>query len=507
MFQSEVGRIFLNAYNKKYETNYTPKEFFMEIWYPMFFESDTHMMSVMNSVFCTDSNMVTILSLLKKNRIIHTNYENISPNTITIPEKIKFENIEMMNLKIEELKVDKDVIAIKNDSNKKKIQYVVYYRKTPERAKLLLEQFFSKIEDICNLKEIANGSVVIGYGVKEKTKPTSCFDSDINVRIDEDMILLSWVGQSLGVGVEGGYTLLFKDSEILLAVYEGWSEYRNLLKESTKEIPIPVNKINTWNGQWLRYRLSEYYNPQKNSFNTFENEQLLVITKDKKTKVITEIEIPTIEWMLLFMAITIFKHNQDSIMSYVYQMGQSNKTLGFFPIKIHKIRHLIDLYRQIFNFKSAEVFQLYKQIKMENTIENMCLSGAIGYDKHYEPKEKGVTKKIQKSFLKTKEVWRIIMSKLSVEQRKFVEEKLIPALLNYSESGTNNQPKQRVKNLLDIKNKSFSKHINILKDIMEDTTDKSVKEIYNTWYNIVDENENNFNNIFDHLTFKYAYIK
>lgn len=49
MYTSTIGRIFLNAYNKKYNTQYTAKEFFTDIFIPLFFDHNKYMMTGGNS--------------------------------------------------------------------------------------------------------------------------------------------------------------------------------------------------------------------------------------------------------------------------------------------------------------------------------------------------------------------------------------------------------------------------------------------------------------------------
>lgn len=49
MYTSTVGRIFLNAYNNKFQTNYTAKAFFTDVFVPLFFGYDKYMMTAGNS--------------------------------------------------------------------------------------------------------------------------------------------------------------------------------------------------------------------------------------------------------------------------------------------------------------------------------------------------------------------------------------------------------------------------------------------------------------------------
>lgn len=49
MIAANIGKIFLDAYNEKYQSNYSPKEFFVEKYYEIFFNHNKYMMSAGNS--------------------------------------------------------------------------------------------------------------------------------------------------------------------------------------------------------------------------------------------------------------------------------------------------------------------------------------------------------------------------------------------------------------------------------------------------------------------------
>jgi len=51
MIAANIGKIFLCAYNEKFKSNYTPKEFFVEKYFAMFFDHDKYMQWVTNSPF------------------------------------------------------------------------------------------------------------------------------------------------------------------------------------------------------------------------------------------------------------------------------------------------------------------------------------------------------------------------------------------------------------------------------------------------------------------------
>jgi hypothetical protein len=51
MIAANIGKIFLEAYNEKFKSNYTPKEFFVEKYFTLFFDHEKYMQWVTNSPF------------------------------------------------------------------------------------------------------------------------------------------------------------------------------------------------------------------------------------------------------------------------------------------------------------------------------------------------------------------------------------------------------------------------------------------------------------------------
>lgn len=51
MYTSYIGKKFLKLYNERKESNLTPKEFFVDIQFPIFFDDDRHLMHVHGSTF------------------------------------------------------------------------------------------------------------------------------------------------------------------------------------------------------------------------------------------------------------------------------------------------------------------------------------------------------------------------------------------------------------------------------------------------------------------------
>lgn len=51
MITSNIGKIFLDAYNEEYGTSYDARTFFLEQFYPLFFDQNKQMMYAINSPF------------------------------------------------------------------------------------------------------------------------------------------------------------------------------------------------------------------------------------------------------------------------------------------------------------------------------------------------------------------------------------------------------------------------------------------------------------------------
>ena len=122
---------------------------------------------------------------------------------------------------------------------------------TPEQRKIRFEKLIKKIEE-----SEADASIARGYASLDVTATTSGQVTDLKLPNSQEEIYTSWIGDALGIGVQGGFSILFSNKEILLDIFEGWKLYRTSLNETTM---LKGNQINTWNGQWL----SHYYDTRE----------------------------------------------------------------------------------------------------------------------------------------------------------------------------------------------------------------------------------------------------
>ncbi|NJO89573.1 MAG: hypothetical protein HC831_11950 [Chloroflexia bacterium] len=253
MIAATIGRTFLKAFNEKYNCNYTPKQFFDEVYFETFYNHNKYMQWVTNSPFVQ----------MKKGQ---------KPETLSKNERVE-----------------------------------------------KLSDFHKKVSEGCK-----DASIAIGFAANESSEyaTTSGLVTDLIIDVSSDDIYYSWIGGGLGIGVAGGYSIYYNDGPLLLDTFEGWKVYRKYLNDTVLE-RMRGNQINTWNGQWLTFYLGKDYNEQFDfSFLT----QKEIFHSDAQL-----VEVNTVSWNELFFSIS-RKYPDQSRTGYVYSLGQTNKTLGFYPI-------------------------------------------------------------------------------------------------------------------------------------------------------------------------------
>lgn len=305
MITSNIGKIFLDAYNEKYGTSYDARTFFLEQFYPLFFDQNKYMMTAGNSPL-----------------------EN---------PKLSWD----------------DMIK-----GKKPFE-------TPEQRKIRFEKLIKKIEE-----SEADASIARGYASLDVTATTSGQVTDLKLPNSQEEIYTSWIGDALGIGVQGGFSILFSKKEILLDIFEGWKLYRKCLNETSM---LKGNQINTWNGQWL----SHYYDPREYNadmplagYNPFNVNKDGIISIDTQT------------WTKILIGIS-KKYRNAQILGYIYSIGQTNTTIGFIPFDLTQIRRPIHLYEKIFGMSNGRNAESLWGTAIG--FKTACTYGAIGI-KAMEPK-------------------------------------------------------------------------------------------------------------------------
>ncbi|VEN72986.1 conserved hypothetical protein [Candidatus Desulfarcum epimagneticum] len=237
---------------------------------------------------------------------------------------------------------------------------------SPEERREKLNKLFVKAKT-----ETPDSSFAIGFPASELKEfaTTSGLVSDMEIPVDESDIYYSWIGSGLGIGVSGGVCIFFTEPEILLKTFEGWHVYRKFLNDETLKKLAP-NKINSWNGQWLNYVYQKRH--KKNfDFTALDNQNLFKHGKDGT------IVIETIKWSKLFFNIS-RKFPDQTLMGYVYSLGQTNKTLGFFPFHFKQAQTIKHFYKILFGENNAiRDSSAYENLYGAH-IKRACELGSIG---------------------------------------------------------------------------------------------------------------------------------
>jgi len=295
MITATIGKIFLEAYNKKYGTKYDAKTFFVEVYHPLFFDSNKYLQWVQNSPFVQ----------MKKGQ--------------------KVENL------------------------------------TAEERKEKLQDFFAKVDECENL----DASIAPGFPASEEKEfaTTSGQVTNLNLETGKDDIFLSWIGSSLGVGLQGGLSILFPEPVILLDLFDGWKFYRKVIDENDK---LQGNQIVRWNGRWLAHRYSKDFRQEQPmaDFTPFEttNEGMSVATQS---------------WTKVLIGISRQFANPKMI-GYVYRFDKTNTTIGFIPFSLEHIRRPIQLYAKLFDAEEGKKAE--DLWGTESGFRASCQRGAIGIE-------------------------------------------------------------------------------------------------------------------------------
>ncbi len=227
-----------------------------------------------------------------------------------------------------------------------------------------LENLFEKAEN-----DIPDASFALGYPASETKEyaSTSGLVSDVLIPADEDEVYLSWIGSSLGIGVAGGFTILFDNPNITLQTFEGWKVYRRYLNDPVLA-KLRGNQINTWNGQWLTYSMNPNEFRKDFDFSELTNQKIFKVDA-------TMAEVTTVNWSQLFFSLSL-QFPQAEMMGYVYGFGQTNKTIGFIPFQLKSGSRLKDVCKQLFGgvYTDPKLFESLFGMH----IKRACELGSIG---------------------------------------------------------------------------------------------------------------------------------
>ncbi len=364
---------------------------------------------------------------------------------------------------------------------------------TPSVLAITLSKVHAKIEggDV-------DASIYMGGPSSDTKATTSGQVTNIHRDIPPDDVYASWIGTGLGATVEGGLSLLLDDDEPLLALYEGWREYRCLLDQTPNLKP---HQINTWNGQWLTYRLGKAYNPAVN--HTWQ-------TNADGSGLETQ------TWVQLLFALSHHYHKTPgkTLTAYVYAFGQMNRTLGFARLNLPEVYALADLYNELFTVPPGMVPASFEELyKTENGFKRACQNVAVGL-RALQPKDLRAymdgSKKPDNAErtlqFQTYQTWIIAM--LNNKDLSTRAEALAEALHQYgqsSRSGKTTETRQ-AEEVLDSKNRL--KFIEALTAITEKLPDEhGTAELFNTVVEeVITMPTDNVPLFLTLVRFKYAYL-
>lgn len=367
MITTVVGKTFLKAYNEKYGKALSPKEFFEQEYWELFFNHPKYMQWVTNSPFVQ----------MKGGQ---------KPHLLKAEERLE-----------------------------------------------KLENLFEKVDE-----GVPDASFALGYPASESKEyaSTSGQVSDLEIPTVAEDVYLSWIGSGLGLGVSGGYSILFDDPMITLQTYEGWKVYRKYLNDAVIE-KLPGNKINTWNGQWLTYSLNDDF---REDFEFSDLEDQSVFSSKESS-----IDVNTVQWSRLYFSVSRYIPDVQ-LLGYVYSFGQMNKTIGFIPFQFKSAKNILDIYEKLFGQMLMDKRHFESMFGMH--IKRACELGSIGIQALRPDGLKKIMDQGKSISFKKEEdtynyhaykTWLVAMLSKNKEEMLTYSEKMAQALIRYRDEETGTQ--------------------------------------------------------------------
>jgi hypothetical protein len=214
--------------------------------------------------------------------------------------------------------------------------------------------------------EPPNMAIYVGYGAKDVFGTTSGQISSINYSIDGEEMYASWIGEALGIGVNGGFVMLIDKEDVLWSLYEGWSVYREFLSQTPN---LKDKQIETWNGRWLVHRLSDRYNLEEPTEGfSFEPENVL-----------GKLAITTQKWSEVLFVLSL-KYPSEELVAYAYNLSQTNTTLGFVKLFLHEVHKPFEWRDKSFLNEAESILSDEQIISLETyyNFKSACKFGTIG---------------------------------------------------------------------------------------------------------------------------------
>ena len=371
---------------------------------------------------------------------------------------------------------------------------------TSERRKERITKMLNKIAT-----EPADASIAVGYPVLDETAGTSGQITGITLPDDKDDIYLSWIGAGLGIGVEGGITILFDHEQLLLDIFEGWRHYRDRLNRTPM---MKGNQINTWNGHWIAHRYDAM---------SFDKDDPVFGMNPLETINTGLLNMPTISWVKVLLGIA-GKHKEDAMVGYLYNIGQTNTTYGFISFNLNEINRPNTFYKKIFG-APAFMNDVRKLAQLYGTafgLRAACSMGSIGVQamephglKAYLPSAKSVKKinikendEEQRITFNTYLIW--ILAMVNNEKLWDISREVAQLLLDY-EAGAGKARKDRTNKVVQLLESASSKQfLQNMIPIVEETSEKQkFEDLGKTVHLMPKDNFPYFNTL---IRFQYALL-
>ncbi|MBL7977507.1 MAG: hypothetical protein JNN12_04140 [Bacteroidetes Order II. Incertae sedis bacterium] len=212
-----------------------------------------------------------------------------------------------------------------------------------------------------------NGSTFVGAAASGVDGTTSGQVTSLNLGLSTEDSYASWIGAGLGIGLEGGYSILIDSNEVIWATYEGWQQYRNRLIDTPNQ---KGNQINTWNGVWLSHCSNRRFNSDSPMLGF---DYSMFQAKGDQAGVKTQ------SWIKVIFALA-NQHPNQNLIAYVYSLGQMNKTIGFIQINLPQVKRLNEIYSHLVKLSEFEIAQqqLEDVYDTEFSFKRACMLGSIG---------------------------------------------------------------------------------------------------------------------------------
>lgn len=287
MYTAYIGRRLLDLYNAHRNPGplLSPRQFFDDVFFPLFFDDERYLMLAGNS---------------KLGQLINSRGRR----------RAKLE---------EELAVvTEEVWAVQ------------------EKADRL--QALGELHDAAADLNEPHMHLVLGGYAADLTKATSSQVTDIAFPISPDEVYLSWLGTAAGVGVKGGLSMLIDADAVLLALLDGWVQYRDFLHKTPHLKPYQVD---TWNGWWLVHRFGNRFKPDA---------PLRDFPTQPEAKPGQPAAFETPPWARVLFALAQAEAREQT--SYVYSFGQTNTTIGFVQLALGEVQRYRTLLHRLFGEKA-----------------------------------------------------------------------------------------------------------------------------------------------------------